>query len=233
MGRFNQQRIIRKIELEKLLTQIRPLLIPKADLEQYTTPEKIMANILHLIAYSNSDIVGKTILDLGCGTGRISLGASFLGAREVVGIDIDKIAIKMAYENSKRLNLEKNINWITGDISVIRGHFDTVIQNPPFGIQKRHADRKFLKKALEIGKTVYSIHSHPSFDKTLLKHFRKNPNTLIRVNPSPFLQKFIEKYGGSIRAVYSMIITIPRMFNFHKKNQYSFVIDLYWIEHCD
>lgn len=233
MGRFDQQRIIRKIELEKLLAQIRPPPIPKVNLEQYTTPEKTVANILYLIAYTHSDVAGKTILDLGCGTGRISLGASFLGAREVVGIDVDKIAIKMACENAKRLSLEKNINWITGDISVIRGHFDTVIQNPPFGIQKRHADRKFLKKALEVGKTVYSIHSHPSFDKHLLKHLRKNPNTLIRVNPSHFLQKFIEKHDGSIRAVYSMIITIPRMFNFHKKTQYSFVIDLYWIEHCD
>jgi putative methylase len=233
MGRFNQKRIIRKIELEKLLTQISPPLSPKVNLEQYTTPEKIVANILYLIAYSNLDIPGKTVLDLGCGTGRISLGSSFLGAREVVGIDIDKTAIKMANENANRLNLEKKINWITGDISVIRGHFDTVIQNPPFGIQKRHADRKFLRKALEVGKTVYSIHSHPLFDRNLIKQFRKNSDALIRVNPSQFLQKFIEKHNGSIRAVYSMIMTIPRMFNFHRKMQYSFVIDLYWIEHCD
>jgi putative methylase len=233
MERINQQRIIRKIELEKLITQIRRPFSPNANLEQYTTPEKIVANILHLIAYSNSDISGKTVLDLGCGTGRLSLGSSFLGAREVVGIDVDKTAIKIASENANRLNLKKNINWITGDISVIRGHFDTVIQNPPFGIQKRHADRKFLKKALEVGKTVYSIHSHPSFDRNLIKQLRKNPDALIRVNPSQFLKEYIEKYNGSIRAVFSMIMTIPRMFNFHRKKQYSFVIDLYWIEHSD
>jgi putative methylase len=233
MGRYDQKRIIRKIDLEKFISQIAPHPNPQAYLEQYTTTEVIVATILYLVAYSNADIPGKTVLDLGCGTGRFALGAAYLGAKYVVGIDIDRIAIKTAYETSKRLNLNRNINWIIGDISVINGYFDTVLQNPPFGIQKRYADRKFLKKALEVGKTVYSIHSHSVFDKKLINQFRKNSSTLIRVNPSAFLQKYIETHNGNIRAVYSMLITIPKMFNFHKKQHYSFVIDLYWIERCE
>ncbi len=233
MGRYDQQRIIRKIEIEKFLSKIAPHPHPKANLEQYTTTETIVANILYLVAYSNADIPGKTVLDLGCGTGRFALGASYLGARQVVGIDVDKTAIKIAYKSANRLNLEKNINWIMGDVSVVCGHFDTVLQNPPFGIQNRHADRKFLKKALEVGKNIYSIHSHPSFDKNLIKQFGKNSETLIRVSPSPFLKKYVEDYNGHICAVYSMLMTIPRMFNFHRKPQYSFVIDLYWIQRRD
>jgi len=232
MGRYDQKRIIRKIDLEKFLSKIASHPLPQANLEQYTTTEAITATILYVVAYSNADIPGKIILDLGCGTGRFALGAAYLGAKQVVGIDIDKTAIKIAYKTAKRLNLNKKTNWIIGDISVIIGCFDTVLQNPPFGIQKRYADRKFLKKALEVGKTVYSIHSHSEFDKKLIKKFRKNSSTLIKVNPSPFLQKYIKENHGNIRAVYSMLMTIPKMFIFHKKQKHSFVIDLYWIERC-
>ena len=230
MGRNYQDRIIRKIDLEMFLSDIVPHPFPQAHLEQYTTTEPIAATLLFLASYSNSDIIGKTVIDLGCGTGRLAIGASFLGAKYVVGIDIDKVAIKTAKETAKRLKINKNINWIIGDISVIIGHFNTVLQNPPFGIQKRNADRKFLKKALEIGNIVYSIHSHPSVDKKLIQLFGKSSNNLIRVSPSRFLQKYIIKHNGHIIAVYSMLMTIPKMFNFHKKNKHSFLIDLYWIE---
>lgn len=233
MGRYDQKRIIPKIDLQKFLKKIIEHPNPKADLEQYTTPVSIVANILFMIENSNIDIHGKTVLDLGCGTGRFAIGSYYLGAQQVVGIDLDKTAIKMAQETSKRLNLENNIDWIIGDISAVRGHFDTVIQNPPFGIHKRHADRKFLKKALEVGKNVYSIHNHPSFDKKLIKSLRKNSEILIRSPPSSFLKKYVEEYNGKICGVYSMLMTIPRMFNFHKKRKYSFIIDLYWIKKLD
>lgn len=232
MERNDQDRIIRKIDLERFLSNIAPHPFPQASLEQYTTTEPIAATLLFLASYSNSDIVGKTVVDLGCGTGRLTLGASFLGANQVVGIDIDKTAVKTAHETAKRLKMNKNINWIIGDISVIKGHFNTILQNPPFGIQKRNADRRFLKKALELGNIVYSIHNHPSTDKKLMKLLGNSSNKLIRVSPSPFLQEYIEKHNGKIIAIYSMMMTIPKMFSFHKKKKHSFIIDLYWIEKC-
>ena len=94
-----QKRLVRKLELEMLLSQIEPHPSPKPSLEQYTIPADIAATMLHIAAYSYGDIVGKTVLDLGCGTGRLALGAAFLGAKQVVGVDIDKDAIKMAFEN--------------------------------------------------------------------------------------------------------------------------------------
>ena len=233
MERHDQKRIIRKIDLEIFLSKIPPTHHPQVNLEQYTTPEAVVAKVLYLVASSYEDIIGKTILDLGCGTGRFALGASYLGAKQVEGIDIDPIAVKTAYRSAKRLNLNKKINWIIGDVSVINGCFDTVLQNPPFGIQKRQADRKFLNKALELGQNVYSIHSHPSFDKELIKRFRKNSSTLIKIAPSPFLKKYIEDHNGNIHAVYSMLMTIPKMFDFHKKQKHSFVIDLYCIKRSE
>ena len=50
------------------------------------------------------------MLDLGCGTGRLALGASYLGAKTVVGIDIDKLAIKTAHENIRKLNKQRKFS---------------------------------------------------------------------------------------------------------------------------
>ena len=57
------------------------------------------------------------MLDLGCGTGRLGLGAAFLGAEEVVGIDIDPVAIKIAQKNAEKAGLTDKVQWINGDVS--------------------------------------------------------------------------------------------------------------------
>ena len=213
-----------------LLSQIEPHPSPKPSLEQYTISVDIAATMLHIAAYSYGDIVGKTVLDLGCGTGRLALGAAFLGAKQVVGVDIDKDAIKMAFENSVKANLKEKVQWITGDIDAIHGNFDSVLQNPPFGVQRRKADRKFLEKALETGKIIYSLHKCPEKDNAFIKKLKASKTSVAPVTPSPFLKNFIEGRGGKIKAVYAMIMTIPHMFSFHTKSKHEFVVDLFVIE---
>jgi len=225
-----QKRIVRKLDLELLLSQIAPHPSPNPSLEQYTIPADVAATMLHIAAYSHGGIVGKTVLDLGCGTGRLALGAAFLGAKQVVGIDIDRDAVKVAFENSVRTNLKEKVQWIAGDIDVIHGNFDAVLQNPPFGVQRRKADRKFLEKALESGKVVYSLHKCPEKDKAFIKKLKASKNSIAPVPPSFFLERFIEKHGGKIKAVYAVIMTIPHMFRFHTKRKHEFVADLYVIE---
>jgi putative methylase len=225
-----QKRIVRKLELEMLLSQIAPHPSPKPSLEQYTIPADVAATMLHIAAYSYGDIVGKTVLDLGCGTGRLALGAAFLGAKQVVGIDIDRDAVKVAFENSVGTNLKGNVQWITGDIDAIHGNFDTVLQNPPFGVQRRKADRRFLEKALESGRVVYSLHKCPDEDNAFIKKLKANKTRIAPVAPSPFLEEFIERQGGKIKAVYAMIMTVPRMFSFHTKRKHEFVVNLFVIE---
>ena len=43
---------------------------------------------------------GERVLDLGCGSGILSIAALLLGAREAVGVDIDPKAVDVAYENA-------------------------------------------------------------------------------------------------------------------------------------
>jgi putative methylase len=146
-----------------------------------------------------------------------------------VGVDIDRLAIKTASENSKKTGLAEGVQWVLGDISAVVGRFDTVLQNPPFGVQTREADRAFLVKALEVGNSVYSLHSHPEVDARLIKQLKASQGYL-QVSASPFLERFIEKHGGVVSAVYAVLMTIPRMFDFHTKLKHDFVIDLYVIK---
>jgi putative methylase len=225
-----QKRLIRKLDLERLISQIEPNSAPKPNLEQYTIPVNVAATMLYIAAYSNDDIVGKTVLDLGCGTGRLTLGAAFLGAKSVVGVDVDKAAVKVASENSVRVGLKEVVQWVAADIDVVRGYFDTVLQNPPYGVQKRGADRRFLEKALEVGKVVYSLHKSMHKEKAFVKSLKASPNGVVSVAPAAFLKEFIERYGGRIKAVYASVMTIPHMFGFHTKAKHEFVVDLYVIE---
>ena len=229
MGEHAQKRLIRKLDLERFLSQVASQPNPKVHLEQYTVSEQIAANMLYLAAYVNDDIVGKSVLDLGCGTGRLALGALFVGAKDVVGVDIDRLAIQTANENSKNICLADAVQWVLGDLSVVVGRFNTVLQNPPFGVQAREADRAFLVKALEVGNCVYSLHSHPEVDSRLIKQLKASQGFL-QVPASPFLEKFIAKHGGSVKSVYALLMSIPRMFDFHTKLKHDFVIDMYVIK---
>jgi putative methylase len=228
MGEHAQKRIIRKIDLEVFLSSVKANPSPKVELEQYTITEAPAATMLY-IAYLNGDIDKKSVVDLGCGTGRLALGAAFLGAKNVLGVDIDKSAIEVAKENSRQSDLKVCPSWTVDDIAEVEGCFDTVLQNPPFGVQKRNADRAFLLKALEIGGSIYSLHSHPEVDNQLIKRL-KSQQGMLQVKASPFLERFITQGGGKVTAVYALLMTIPRMFEFHTKEKHDFVIDLYVIQ---
>ena len=225
-----QKRLARKLDLEILLSKIEPHPAPRPNLEQYTISVDAAAALLYIAANVNDDILDKTVLDLGCGTGRLALGAAFLEAKEAVGVDIDRTAVKVASANSVKTNLSKKVQWIAASIDAVRGKFDTVLQNPPFGVQKRGADRKFLKKALELGGNVYSLHKSVGQEGVLLKKLKKRSNGVMQVHPSSFLKEFIERNGGHVKAVYALPMTVPHMFEFHTKKKHEFVVDLYVIQ---
>ena len=75
------------------------------------------------------DLKGRSVLDIGSGTGVLTILASKLGARDLVGIDVDEWAFKNAKENSD-LNNISNIHFIHGDINVIGNvRYDVVLAN--------------------------------------------------------------------------------------------------------
>ncbi|TSA87340.1 50S ribosomal protein L11 methyltransferase [Deinococcus detaillensis] len=52
-------------------------------------------------AIGQLDLTGRTVLDVGTGSGVLALAAALGGAAEVLGLDIDPITIPAAYENAE------------------------------------------------------------------------------------------------------------------------------------
>ncbi len=211
MGTTTQKRLVRRLELERWLQSVEAHPSPKAFLEQYSMPAEVAAEVLFIAAYENDDLIGKTVADLGCGTGTLAVGAILLGAAEALGIDIDKIAVRKALSNAEKLSLKEKTSWVAGDIEVLFGRFDTLLQNPPFGVQRKRADRKFLLKALKLAPVVYSLHKSGEGNRA-------------------FIKRFIEGHGGKVTDIYQMKLNIPRMFKFHTKRRHEVEVDLYRIE---
>jgi len=77
----------------------------------------------------NNEFAGKTVLDMGCGTGILAIMAKMRGATDVTAIDIDEWSYNNTIENVKINNAEP-IHTILGDSSVIPDvKFDTIIAN--------------------------------------------------------------------------------------------------------
>jgi len=200
----NSPRIfIRKRELEVTLQSIVSHAQPKIDLEQYTTPADLAANLLYTACYVFRDIKDKTVIDLGTGTGRLAIGAAILGARSVVGIDIDAAPLHTASQNSKRMDLE--VDWVLGDIDTIRSRFDTVIMNPPFGTKHRHADVRFLRAAMKIGEIIYSIHKSATY---------------------PFLSRWLSDHDAECDVIMKTMIPITHQFDFHRKRSHLVAVNV-------
>lgn len=80
----------------------------------------------HILEY---DFQGKNILDMGCGTGILSILASLRGAKQVTAIDIDKWAYENSNENAVRNNVD-NIKILLGGRDVIPNEkFDIILAN--------------------------------------------------------------------------------------------------------
>jgi len=195
-----------KKELEILLQRCVGFRNPKIKLEQYTTPAPLAAELLTL-ALLKGDITSKVVFDLGCGTGRLGIGAALLGAKHVFCVDIDAEALRIARENAEKFALD-NIEFILADVRDVSGRAETVVQNPPFGVHVRGADRVFLEKALEIAPVVYSIHKRETRE---------------------FVHRYVRSLGGEVEEVVERRFELPRSYDFHRKERKIIRVDIYRI----
>ncbi|MCS7123562.1 MAG: 50S ribosomal protein L11 methyltransferase [Candidatus Aenigmarchaeota archaeon] len=150
--------MINEARLAILLSLVKEHPFPNYFLQQYMIPPAIAARILSI---ARKDIIGKIVFDLGCGTGRFTIGSALIGAKLAKGFDIDKYVLNLALESAKIIESRVGIlitnvcKFELRNVLEIEEKCDTVIQFPPldYGME-------FFKKAVEISNVVYSVHQN-------------------------------------------------------------------------
>lgn len=182
---------------------------PRAPLEQYHTPPGIAAHIVHL-ADLQEDLDGRTVVDLGCGTGMLALGAALRGPERVVGVDLDPAPLATARDNERRVGALTEVVWIRADATESPLCLDgaTVLMNPPFGAQSgnEHADRAFLETAGEIASVSYSVHNAGSRE---------------------FVESFVADAGGEVTHAFEATLDLPHQFEFHEADSRELAVEVF------
>jgi len=190
---------IKMRELELFLQKIPGFEKPSVALEQYATPSTLAARLLWIAEHHYGDIYGKNVLDLGAGTGRLGLGAAFLGCATAFLVDIDNRPLRTAMETAKRFGLA-NTEIVVSDVRALPLRditFDTVLQNPPFGVHRRGADIEFLRAASQAGNIIYTLH---------------------KASTAKFVLKKSSELGcGKATILFREKLCIPPVFFFHTK----------------
>ena len=202
-----------KRALERKLARLEGFEEPRVDLEQYPTPADLAANLLHL-ADLQGDLEGRTVVDLGAGTGILAIGAALRDPARVVGVERDLDALAVARRNESRVGPAVSIDWLCGDATrppLCPDSPVTVVMNPPFGAQRgrRHADRAFLDTAAEIGSVSYSIHNADSHD---------------------FVEAFAADEGGTVTHAFAAVLDVERQFPFHEEETRALDVEAFRIE---
>lgn len=73
----------------------------------------------------------STVLDIGCGSGILSIASLLLGAKSAFGVDIDKLAVKTALENAKENGFEPPVfKAVNGNLSdKVTGKYNVIVAN--------------------------------------------------------------------------------------------------------
>ena len=187
-----------KSELTQQLGVVAGFDDPRAELEQYRTPPELAAHLIHT-ADLQGDVEDRLVIDLGCGTGVLALGAALRGARRVVGVDLDAGPLSTAGRNERRVGSASPVSWVRADatgLPLCPAEPATVVMNPPFGAQSgnEHADRRFLDTAAAVAAVSYSVHNADSRE---------------------FVESFAGDNGGEVTHPFQAAFDLPATFDFH------------------
>ncbi|KAK9902139.1 hypothetical protein WJX75_005634 [Coccomyxa subellipsoidea] len=202
-------------ELRSIMQDIEPFDEPKVELEQYPTGPEIASRMLFTIDSVYDEFAGRMVVDLGCGTGMLGIGAALLGSSHVIGVDIDSDALETAQANLDSFE-DIQMDFLQCSISDLdrqpRLRADTVIMNPPFGTRRKGADVDFLRAAFRVSRgSVYSLHK-----------------TSTRSHLHRVAQK--ELSAASAEVIAQLRYDLPASYAFHRERSKDIEVDLWRFE---
>jgi predicted RNA methylase len=209
--KFSKKELIAVIQTTKSFNN------PNIDLEQYSIDANCAVDIIYYAGFEYNDINPSTfIIDLGAGTGRLSIASALFKAAYVLSVDIDLNALKILKENVLSLELSHIVFPLCTDIrhlEISRKFLPnnmkiTTIMNPPFGVQSKFADRPFLEKAFSFSDIVYSVH-------------------LANKKTRKFISNYAKKYNWKIDNLLPFYMVLERAFPFHTHKTREINVDVY------
>ena len=84
---------------------------------------------LSLVALRRSFTPGATVLDVGCGSGVLAVGAALLGAHRVRAVDIASAAVEATLDNARRNAVTEHIVVDATPVADLDGEHDLVVAN--------------------------------------------------------------------------------------------------------
>lgn len=211
---------IKPKQLEGFLQHLETTAALSADLEQYRTPPHIAAHILWRVESHYGGIANKSVLDLGCGNGILSIGCALLGAKKVVGLDIDRSAVETAHRNIDVLKdmyeVDTDISFQLQDVRDLTAetfdgtHFDSIIMNPPFGTKsQQNIDTVFVQKGLLFASNIYSLH---------------------KKSTRPYWLRKQKEWNVEIKCLETVSFNIEKCYKFHTEKTRDIEVDLLHIK---
>jgi putative methylase len=123
-----------------------------------------------------------------------------------VGVEFDPDAVVVAQRNLELARVDVRI--LNADVGTFRERVDTVVMNPPFGAQRRGADRPFWETALLVArKAVYAFSLRDS---------------------RTFIERQAVARGATIEAALPVNWNLPRTFSHHREKAVTLPVDL-WV----
>ncbi len=97
------------------------------------SPDPACTHASSLLTHILNDFIGKTVLDIGTGTGFLAIYAAKKGAKKVTAVDIQPESIENAIENVRAFGLSDIIEVFLSDVfEQVKGKYDVIIANLPF-----------------------------------------------------------------------------------------------------
>lgn len=195
------------LQITKFIDQIAGFRDPKVSLEQYSLPSDLIAFILILAA---DDLTGKTVVELGCGTGRFTLPIQKFFAAQTLGVDVDWEGVLTLAQQREQLTLD--IELLVTAIEFLEPElwgkrFQTTIMNPPFGTKRRKIDLVFLEQALQYSETIISLHKANKPTRKLI-------------------EKVSSEHGKRVDRLATVNFILAPQFQFHRKAQHKVLVDV-------
>jgi len=200
-----------KRALARRLATVETFPDPDPALEQYPTPADLAAHLVAL-ADLHDDLTGRTVADLGAGTGMLALAAATRSPERVLAVELDAGALQVARENERRVDPETSVDWLRGDATrPPLSSVDTVVANPPFGAQRgnEHADRAFLAAAADIAAVSYSVHNAGSRE---------------------FVESFASDRAGEVTHAFAADFPVSAQFDFHTSDREVLDVEVFRVE---